>query len=113
MATFTKVASLDEVPEGQGLGLEIGSKRIVLFNIEGELLAVEATQLPEAMATLSMRSEEFLRESRYDRFEASLHLVDFGARLFKTLFDVAQIENHIIRRRLADDSNDLTLFHFE
>lgn len=43
MATFTKVASLDDVPEGQGLGLEIGRKRIVLFNIEGELLAVEAT----------------------------------------------------------------------
>ena len=43
MATFTKVASLDDVPEGQGIGLEIGRKRIVLFNIEGELLAVEAT----------------------------------------------------------------------
>ncbi len=43
MATFTKVASLDDVPERQGIGLEIGRKRIVLFNIEGELLAVEAT----------------------------------------------------------------------
>ena len=43
MATFTKVASLDDVPEGQGVGLGIGRKRIVLFNIEGELLAVEAT----------------------------------------------------------------------
>ena len=43
MTTFTKVASLDDVPEGQGIGLEIGTKRIVLFNIEGELLAVDAT----------------------------------------------------------------------
>lgn len=43
MAVFTRVASLDDLPEGRGIALEIGEKRIVLFNIEGELLAVEAT----------------------------------------------------------------------
>ena len=43
MPAFTRVASLDDVPEGGGIALEIGKKRIVLFNIEGELLAIEAT----------------------------------------------------------------------
>ncbi len=43
MAVFKRVASLEDVPEGRGIALEIGKKRIVLFNIEGELLAVQAS----------------------------------------------------------------------
>lgn len=43
MAEFKKVARVDDVPEGRGLALEIQGKRIALFNIEGELFAVEAT----------------------------------------------------------------------
>ena len=43
MAEFTRVASVDDVPDGRGIAVEVGGKRIALFNIDGEFFAVEAT----------------------------------------------------------------------
>lgn len=43
MPSFRKVASVSEVPEGQGIAVEVGERRIALFNIDGQFLAVEAT----------------------------------------------------------------------
>ena len=43
MTRFTKVAKVTSVPEGRGIALEIGGKRIALFNFEGEFMAIEAT----------------------------------------------------------------------
>jgi len=42
MTQFRKVARVRDVPEGQGIALEVEGKRIALFNIEGELFALEA-----------------------------------------------------------------------
>ena len=43
MPSFRKVASVNEVPEGRGIAVEVRGKWIALFNIEGEFFAVEAT----------------------------------------------------------------------
>lgn len=43
MAQFRKVARVTDVPEGQGIAVEVEGKRIALFNIDGEFFAVEAT----------------------------------------------------------------------
>ena len=43
MAGFRKVARVEDVPEGRGIALEVEGKRIALFNIDGELFAIEAT----------------------------------------------------------------------
>lgn len=38
---FTRVASLDEVPEGTLLGVEIDGHRVCLANVEGEIYALQ------------------------------------------------------------------------
>jgi len=43
MARFRKVARVEDVPEGQGIAVEVLGKRIALFNIDGEFFAIEAT----------------------------------------------------------------------
>ena len=43
MTRFRKVARLTDVPEGQGIAVEVEGKRIALFNIDGEFFAIEAT----------------------------------------------------------------------
>lgn len=43
MARFRKVARVDQVPEGQGIAVEVEGKRIALFNMDGEFFAIEAT----------------------------------------------------------------------
>jgi nitrite reductase/ring-hydroxylating ferredoxin subunit len=43
MARFRKVASVNDVPEGRGIAVEIEGKRLALFNVEGEFFAIEAT----------------------------------------------------------------------
>jgi nitrite reductase/ring-hydroxylating ferredoxin subunit len=43
MARFRRVASVNDVPEGQGIAVEVEGKRIALFNIDGEFFAIEAT----------------------------------------------------------------------
>ena len=43
MARFRTVARVTDVPEGQGVALEIEGKRIALFNIDSEFFAIEAT----------------------------------------------------------------------
>ena len=43
MARFRKVASVQDIPEGQGMGVEVEGKRVAIFNIEGEFFAIEAT----------------------------------------------------------------------
>ncbi|MBI4607578.1 MAG: Rieske 2Fe-2S domain-containing protein [Candidatus Rokubacteria bacterium] len=42
MARFRKVARVADVPEGQGIVVEAGGKRAVLFNVCGGICAVEA-----------------------------------------------------------------------
>lgn len=43
VARFRKVARVDQVPEGQGIAVEVEGKRIALFNMDGEFFATEAT----------------------------------------------------------------------
>ena len=43
MARFRKVARVDEVPEGQGIAVEVEGKQIALFNVDGEFFAIAAT----------------------------------------------------------------------
>jgi 3-phenylpropionate/trans-cinnamate dioxygenase ferredoxin subunit len=38
---FTRVASLDELPEGTLYGVEAGGRRICLVNVEGEIYALQ------------------------------------------------------------------------
>lgn len=40
--TFKKIATLDQIPTDRGLGVEIDGTRIALFNVEGEIRAMEA-----------------------------------------------------------------------
>src|SRR5262249_9478523 len=54
-----------------------------------------------------------LRDQHIARCYVDLSLVDLRARLIETLFDVAQIEYHIIASGLADDTNDLALLDLE
>jgi NAD(P)H-dependent nitrite reductase small subunit len=41
MANFVKVAQLSDVPAGQGKCVEVGDKRIALFNIDGTVYAID------------------------------------------------------------------------
>ncbi len=43
MAEFQKVAKKSEVPEGGGKTVEVGGKKIALFNIQGSFHAIEDT----------------------------------------------------------------------
>ena len=43
MARFRKVARVADVPEGQGIAVEVEGKRIAIFNVDGEFRAIEAT----------------------------------------------------------------------
>lgn len=43
MARWRKVGSVHDIPEGQGIGVEVEGKRVAIFNIEGEFFAIEAT----------------------------------------------------------------------
>ena len=42
MSEFRKVATLDQIPEGRGLAVEVGGRRIALFRVEGTVHAIEA-----------------------------------------------------------------------
>jgi nitrite reductase/ring-hydroxylating ferredoxin subunit len=52
MATFRKVAGIDELPSGAGKCLEIDRKRIVLFNVGGCVYAIDDV-CPHRGASLS------------------------------------------------------------
>ena len=43
MTRFMKVASVEDVPEGRGIAVEVAGKRLALFNVDGEFFAVDAT----------------------------------------------------------------------
>ena len=43
MAGFVKVAKTDEVAPGQGKMVEVSSKKIALFNVEGSFYAIDDT----------------------------------------------------------------------
>ena len=43
MARFRRVAGVTDVPEGQGIAVEVEGRRIALFNMDGEFFAIEAT----------------------------------------------------------------------
>jgi nitrite reductase (NADH) small subunit len=43
MAGFVKVAKTDEIVPGQGKMIEVGGKKIALFNVEGSLHAIDDT----------------------------------------------------------------------
>ena len=43
MAEFVKVARREEVAEGTGRCVEIGERRIGLFNLDGEIYAIDDT----------------------------------------------------------------------
>ena len=45
MAEFTKVASLSEVPDGEGRMVEVAGKEIALFNVGGAVYAIDNTCL--------------------------------------------------------------------
>jgi 3-phenylpropionate/trans-cinnamate dioxygenase ferredoxin component len=41
MATFVKVAKIDELPSGEGKLVELNQKRIALFNVGGRYYAID------------------------------------------------------------------------
>jgi nitrite reductase (NADH) small subunit len=43
MAGFVKVAKTDEIGPGQGKMIEVGGKKIALFNVEGSFHAIDDT----------------------------------------------------------------------
>jgi len=43
MADFVKVAKTDEIVPGQGKMIEVGGKKIALFNVEGSFHAIDDT----------------------------------------------------------------------
>jgi nitrite reductase/ring-hydroxylating ferredoxin subunit len=43
MAGFVKVAKTDEIVSGQGKMIEVGGKKIALFNVEGSFYAIDDT----------------------------------------------------------------------
>jgi nitrite reductase/ring-hydroxylating ferredoxin subunit len=43
MAGFVKVAKTDEIVPGQGKIIEVGGKKIALFNVEGSFYAIDDT----------------------------------------------------------------------
>ena len=43
MADFLKVAKTDEIVLGQGKAIEVGGKKIALFNVEGSFHAIDDT----------------------------------------------------------------------
>jgi len=43
MAGFVKVAKTDEIVPGQGKMIEVGDKKIALFNVEGSFYAIDDT----------------------------------------------------------------------
>jgi nitrite reductase/ring-hydroxylating ferredoxin subunit len=43
MADFVKVAKTDEIVSGQGKMIELGGKKIALFNVEGSFHAIDDT----------------------------------------------------------------------
>ena len=43
MAGFVKVAKTDEIVPGQGKMIEVGNKKIALFNLEGSFYAIDDT----------------------------------------------------------------------
>ena len=43
MAAFVKVAKTDEIVPGQGKMIEVGGKKIALFNVEGSFHAIDDT----------------------------------------------------------------------
>jgi len=43
MADFVKVATTDEIVPGQGKMIEVGGKKIALFNVEGSFYAIDDT----------------------------------------------------------------------
>jgi nitrite reductase/ring-hydroxylating ferredoxin subunit len=43
MADFVKVAMTDEIVPGQGKMIEVGGKKIALFNVEGSFHAIDDT----------------------------------------------------------------------
>lgn len=43
MADFVKVAKTDEIAPGQGKMIEVGGKKIALFNVEGSFYAIDDT----------------------------------------------------------------------
>lgn len=40
LETFTKVGTVDEIPRGKGIGVDVGGIEIAIFNAEGEFYAI-------------------------------------------------------------------------
>jgi nitrite reductase/ring-hydroxylating ferredoxin subunit len=52
MATFVKVAKIDELPSGEGKLIKVNRKRIALFNVAGRYYAIDDV-CPHRGASLS------------------------------------------------------------
>ena len=53
MADFVEAARLDEVPTGTGLTVKVGDKPVALFNVGGQIYAIDDT-CPHAGSSLGM-----------------------------------------------------------
>jgi nitrite reductase (NADH) small subunit len=40
LETFTKIGTVDEIPRGKGIGVDVGGIEIAIFNAEGEFFAI-------------------------------------------------------------------------
>src|SRR5215510_4225987 len=54
-----------------------------------------------------------LRDQHIARCYVDLSLVDVRAGLIETLFDITQIEDDVVCRRLPDDTNELAFLYWE
>jgi 3-phenylpropionate/trans-cinnamate dioxygenase ferredoxin subunit len=53
MAYFVEAARLDEVPAGKGIAITIAGKEVALFNVNGQIYAIDDT-CPHAGASLGL-----------------------------------------------------------
>ena len=73
MPEFIKVASIEDVPEGGGLCVEVRGRRVALFKIDGEVFAIDDT-CTHAEASLSEG------ELAGDEVMCPLHFATFNIR---------------------------------
>lgn len=78
MAEFVKVATLDEVPVGTSRCVLVGRKRIGLFNVDGEIYAID---------DICSHAEASLTEGDFDgeEVECPLHGARFNVKTGEAL----------------------------
>lgn len=93
--TWHPVGPGSELPPGEMMGVEIGSQRIVIYNVDGEFYATHNV-CTHAFALLS---DGWLED---DVIECPLHAGRFNVRTGKALGDPVECDLQIFPTRLVD-----------